>query len=161
MLCPSAVPLPVRAPAPVFDGLTRGGITFTRTALPAEGSEKKISPQKEEKKKKTKSCVFFFRPGARNDHRRCSRDEYPELFVFFFFVFFFFFTNAGKGKESRSYGVEQTLRRASGLQNSRSEKHYEDTAEEAQSNQVLGPQAESKTRPPKVSEGIDRHWYDA
>jgi hypothetical protein len=22
--------------------------------------------------------VFFFRPGARNDHRRCSRDEYPE-----------------------------------------------------------------------------------
>jgi hypothetical protein len=42
-----------------------------------------------------------------------------------------------------------------------SEKHYKDTAEEAQSNQVMSPQAESKARPPKVQEGSDRHWYDA
>jgi hypothetical protein len=36
-------------------------------------------------------------------------------------------------------------------------KHYKDTAEEAQSNQVLATQAESKSRPPKVQEGNDRH----
>ncbi len=50
---------------------------------------------------------------------------------------------------------------ASGLRNSRSEKNYKDTAEEAQSIQVLAPQAESKSRPPKVQEGNDHHWYDA
>ncbi len=49
---------------------------------------------------------------------------------------------------------------ASGLQNSRSENHYKDTAEEAQSIQVLAPQSESKARPPKVQEGRDRHGYD-
>jgi hypothetical protein len=37
--------------------------------------------------------------------------------------------------------------------------HY--TAEEAQSIQVLVPQTESKTIPPKVQEGIDHHWNDA
>jgi hypothetical protein len=42
----------------------------------------------------------------------------------------------------------------SGHQNSRFEKHYKDTAEEAQSILVLVPQAERKTIPPRVQEEI-------
>jgi len=38
---------------------------------------------------------------------------------------------------------------------------YRDTAEEALSNQELAPSAECRTRPPKVTAGSDRRWYDA
>jgi hypothetical protein len=89
MLCPSAVPLPVRAPAPVFDGLTRGGITFTRTALPAEGSEKKFLLKRRRKKRKQKVAFFFFVRG-RAMITAGAQGTSIRNFLFSFFLFSFF-----------------------------------------------------------------------